>query len=144
MQLNTYLSFNGDCRQALESYARIFGGKVLAMMTFAEMPPQEGCGEIPAAARDLVMHGCVDLGGQLLMGTDATPEHPYPGITGAYVSIQVSDTGEAERLFAALSDGAKRIEMPLQQTFWARRYGSLVDRHGVPWMVNCSDPCPEG
>ena len=144
MALSTYLSFDGDCRQALESYARLLDGKVLAMMTFGEMPPQAGSGEMPASVRDRIMHGCVDIGGQLLMGTDATPDHPHAGITGAYITFQTADTAEAERVFAALADGARRIEMPLQQTFWAKRYGSLVDRFGVPWMVNGSDPCPEG
>lgn len=150
MQLNTYLSFDGDCRPALESYARLFGGKIMSMMTFGEMPGGDGgdgggdgCGPVPDALKHLVMHGCVDIGGHLLMGTDATPDHPYEGIKGAYVTVQTADVAEAERLFAGLSEQARRIEMPLQQTFWARRYGSLVDRHGVAWMVNCSDPCPE-
>ncbi|AKC86511.1 VOC family protein [Pseudoxanthomonas suwonensis] len=143
MPLNTYLSFDGDCRQALESYAALLGGKAMAMMTFGEMPPSEECPEPPAAVKERIMHGCIDIGGHLLMGTDATPDHPYAGITGSYISFQTGDTAEAERVFAALADGAKRIEMPLQPTFWAKRYGSLVDRHGVPWMVNCSDPCPE-
>ncbi|UNK58507.1 VOC family protein [Pseudoxanthomonas daejeonensis] len=144
MQLNTYLSFGGDCRQALESYAELLGGTVMGMMTFGEMPPQEGCGEMPASVKDRIMHGCVEIGGHLLMGTDATPDHPYRGITGSYITFQTADVAESERVFAALSRDARRIEMPLQQTFWAKRYGSLVDRHGVPWMVNCSDPCPEG
>jgi PhnB protein len=143
MQLTTYLAFDGDCRQALESYAALFGGKVMAMMRFGEMPPQEGCGEIPASVQDRIMHGCVDIAGHLLMGTDATPDHPYPGITGSYVTAQADSVAEAERIFAGLSEGAKRIEMPLQQTFWATRYGSLVDRFGVPWMVNFSEPCPD-
>lgn len=142
MQLNTYLSFDGDCRQALETYAALIGGKVLAMMDFSEMPPQEGC-ELPAEVAGRIMHGCVDIGGHLLMGTDATPDHPYAGVSGSYVSVQTSDVAEAERIFGGLSEGARRIEMPLQPTFWARRYGSLVDRFGVPWMVNCSDPCPD-
>ncbi|HET6396009.1 MAG TPA: VOC family protein [Pseudoxanthomonas sp.] len=139
MKLNTYLSFDGDCRQAFDFYARLLGGKVLAMMTFGEMP--EDCGPVAPEARDRVMHGCMDLGGQLLMGTDATPQYPYEGVKGAYVTLQLEDVAEAERIFAGLSEGARRIEMPLQPTFWARRYGSLVDRFGVPWMVNCSDPC---
>lgn len=143
MQLNTYLSFDGDCRQALESYARLLGGEVMAMMTFGEMPPQEGCAEIPASFKDRIMHGAVAIGGQVVMGTDATPEHPYAGITGSYLTVQTAEVAEAERVFAALSEGARRIEMPLQETFWAKRYGSLVDRYGVLWMVNCSDPCPD-
>ena len=70
------------------------------------------------------------------MGTDATPDFPYRGVQGAHVVLNVPDAAEAERVYAALSaDG--RIEMPLQETFWATRYGILVDRFGVPWMVNC-------
>lgn len=146
MQLNTYLGFDGDCRQALESYAKLLGGKVMAMMTFAEMPAgdgSDGCGPLPDAMKDRIMHGCIDLGGHLLMGTDATPDHPYEGIKGSYVSVQTADVAEAERIFAGLAEQARRVEMPLQQTFWAKRYGSLVDRYGVAWMVNCSDPCPD-
>lgn len=133
MRLKTYLSFNGNCRQALTFYAEQLGGQVVAMQTFGETPGCEGLSEDVRAA---ILHGRVDVGPFSLMGTDATPDHPYPGISGAYVVADVDDVAQAETLFTALSDGAQ-IEMPLQQTFWAQRYGILADRFGVRWMINC-------
>ena len=133
MHMNTYLAFNGDCRAAFTFYAQLLGGKVTAMMRFGDAP---GCDAMPAEAKDLIMHGCVDIGGHMLMGTDATPGHPYAGITGAHVVLHVDDPSKADWLFAALAEKG-RIDMPIQETFWARRYGIAVDRFGVPWMVNC-------
>ena len=136
MKLDTYLSFDGDCRAAFAFYARVLGGKVAAMMTFGEA---NACGDLGEAARDLVMHARLDLDGFALMGTDATPQYPYQPIQGAHVVVNVDEPAEAERIFAALAEGG-RVDMPMQETFWARRYGIAVDRHGVPWMVNCAQP----
>ena len=135
MQLSTYLSFDGDCRQAFEFYARTLGGEVVALMTFADNP---GCDEIGAEERDKIMHGCYRLGGFELMGTDATALYPYRGVNGAHVVLGLSEVAEAERIFAALADGGT-VQMPLQQTFWAQRYGIVADRFGVPWMINCAE-----
>ena len=77
------------------------------------------------------------------MVTDATPDHPYSGITGSSITFQTAGISEADA-FVALSDGATRTGMALQPTFRAERYASLVDRFGVPWMVNCPEPYPEG
>lgn len=137
-QLSTYLSFDGDCREAFEFYARTLGGEVVAMMTFADNP---GCEEIGPEERNKVMHACYRLDGFELMGTDATALYPYRGVTGAHVALGLSDVAEAERIFAALADGGT-VQMPLQQTFWAQRYGIVADRFGVPWMINCAEaPC---
>ncbi len=133
MQLNTYLSFDGDCRQAFEAYQRILGGKIHALMPFGENPQCEG---ISAQDREKIMHGCYELDGFLLMGTDATAQDPYQPIKGAHVTLNLSEPAEAERIFAALAEGGT-VQMPLQETFWALRYGILTDRFGVPWMVNC-------
>lgn len=134
MRLHTYLSFNGDCREALAFYARQLGGNVVAMQSFGEVP---GCEGMPADVKDKIMHGRVDIGAYSLMGTDATPDHPYPGVHGAHVVADVDEPEKAESLFAALAIDAQ-VEMPLDQTFWARRYGILTDRFGVRWMVNCT------
>ncbi|MEO8011682.1 MAG: VOC family protein, partial [Dokdonella sp.] len=74
--------------------------------------------------------------GHRLMGTDGGCGMPHVPVKGAHVVVSLDTPEEAERIFAALSAGG-RIEMPIQQTFWARRYGITVDRFGVPWMVNC-------
>jgi PhnB protein len=133
MKLCTYLSFDGDTREALEFYANVLGGKVTAMMTFGETPAAE---HVAASARDLIMHGSVDVGEFTIMGTDATPEQPYKGFVGAQVVVALTDTNEAGRIFNALSDGGE-VTMPLTETFWARRFGMLTDRFGIAWMVNC-------
>lgn len=136
MKLDTCLSFDGDCRAAFGFYARVLGGRVVAMMTFGEA---NACGDLGEAARDLVMHARLDVDGFSLIGTDATARYPHQPVQGAYVVVNVDDPADAERVFAALSEGG-RVDMPMQETFWARRYGIAVDRHGVPWMVNCAQP----
>jgi PhnB protein len=133
MKLHTYLSFNGNTRQAFEYYARHLGGNIMAMLTFGENP---ACESLPDS-RDLIMHAIIDIGGHLVMGTDATPDRPYEGVRGAHVVIHTQDPAEADKLFAALADGGQ-VALPIQETFWAKRYGILVDRFGVPWMVNCA------
>ena len=132
MKLNTYLSFDRNTRQAFEYYAKHLDGKILAMATFGDTP---GCDSLPES-RDLIMHAMIDIGGHRVMGTDATPDHPYEGVKGAHVVIDTPDPAEADKLFAALADGGQ-VVLPIQETFWAKRYGILVDRFGVPWMVNC-------
>ncbi len=134
MRLKHYLSFDGDCRQALTWYAGLLGGQVTAMQSFADTP---GCEDLPDELKTRILHGRVDVDAFSLMGTDATPDHPYKGVIGAYVVIDLDDQARAEALYSALSEGAQAVEMPLQQTFWARRYGILADRHGVRWMINC-------
>jgi len=133
MRLDTYLSFDGTCREAFTFYAELLGGRVAAMMPFAGSPM---CDSVGADERDRIMHGCIVIDGHLLMGTDATEQHPYAGMTGAHVIASVQTPAEAERVFAALADRGT-IVMPLQETFWAQRYGMTVDRFGVQWMVNC-------
>jgi PhnB protein len=81
------------------------------------------------------MHARMTIGDQVLMGTDAGPEHFEP-MKGFSVSLQVDTAAEAEEIFKALSEKAN-VTMPIQQTFWAERFGSLVDQFGTPWMINC-------
>ncbi|MBX3247744.1 MAG: VOC family protein [Myxococcales bacterium] len=134
MRINTYLSFDGTTREALTFYRGLLGGELTAMMKFSEMP---GCEALAEAVPDGIMHGCLDLGAMCIMGTDATPEHPYAGIEGAHVVIDVDDPARAAALFEALASGGA-VRMPLGPTPWARQYGILVDRFGVPWMINCT------
>jgi PhnB protein len=133
MQLNTYLNFDGDCEAAFNYYSRHLGGKIVVLMKYADGPMAE---RTPPEARDKVMHARYEVDGFSLMGTDCTAEHPYRPINCAYVLVNLDDAAKAERVFTALADGGK-VEMPLQETFWAHRYGVARDRFGVPWMVNC-------
>lgn len=134
MKIRPYLSFDGDCREAFEHYAAVLGGRILTMNPFRDAP---GGGDVDPGEHDRIMHACLDLGGQQLMGTDATTRYPYHGVVGAHVVLEVAAPDEAERVFGALADRG-HIEMPLAETFWARRFGITVDRFGVPWMVSCA------
>ncbi|HEY8491297.1 MAG TPA: VOC family protein [Dehalococcoidia bacterium] len=132
MQVNPYLNFDGQCAEAFRYYEQVLGGKVEAMMTFKDLPASE---QVPAGWEDRVMHAHLSVGNQVLMGAD-TPPGQYQRPQGLYVSLQIEDAAQGERVFNALADGGT-VVMPFQETFWAQGYGILVDRFGIPWTVNC-------
>ena len=132
MQLNPYLNFNGQCEEAFRFYEKCLGGTILAMMSH-EGSPMEG--QVPAEWRNKIMHARMSVGNDLLMGSDSPPSH-YQQPQGFSVTVNIAEPADAERVFRALADGGK-VHMPLQETFWAKRFGTLVDRFGIPWMVNC-------
>ncbi|TYQ31318.1 VOC family protein [Pseudanabaena sp. UWO310] len=134
MQLNPYLTFNGQCEAAFKFYEQCLGGKIVMMMTHGESPMAEQTAE---AWRDKILHAQLTIGDIVLMGSDA-PSDYLEKPQGFYVNLQFEDVTEAERVFQALADSGT-IRMPLQETFWAKRFGMFVDRFGIPWMVNCSE-----
>jgi PhnB protein len=136
MELANYLTFNGNCETAFKHYEKLLGGKIDFTMRWGEAPPEACGGAAPAPEmRDKVMHTHLRVGQWSLMGSDAPAGH-YEKPQGNWVSLSVDNAAEAERVYKGLSDGANVI-MPLGQTFWAEKFGMLVDRFGTPWMVNC-------
>lgn len=132
MQFHSYLVFDGDCREAFEFYADVFGGAVEAMQTHGDSPIAD---EVAPDWHDRILHASLYVGDALLMGSDAPPDR-FERPQGFSVSVSVDDAAEAERVYHALADGGRET-MPLGETFWATRFGMLVDRYGVPWMVSC-------
>lgn len=132
MQLNPYLSFNGQCEAAFKFYERCLGGKIGVMLNYGSSPMAE---QVPSEWRDKIMHVRLTVGDQVLMGSDSPPEH-YEETKGMSVSLNLNDPAEAERIFHALAENGT-VRMPIQETFWAARFGMLVDQFGIPWMVNC-------
>jgi PhnB protein len=133
MQVNTYLFFNGQCEAAFKFYERCLGAKIEAMMTHAGSPAEA---QAPPGWRDKILHARLVVdGGTALMGSDAPPGH-FEQPQGFSVSLGITDPAQAERIFQALAENGK-VQMPLQKTFWAQRFGMLVDQFGIPWMVNC-------
>ena len=130
MQLNPYLTFNGQCEAAFKFYERCLGGKIEAMIPHAGTPAEQ---QVPPEWRSKIMHAHLTADGAVLMGSDG-PSYEQP--KGFSVSLQVKKPEDAERIFAALSENGK-VGMPLQQTFWSVRFGMLVDQFGIPWMINC-------
>lgn len=132
MQLNPYLVFNGQCETAFKFYEKALGGKIEMMMTHEESPMAQ---QVSPEWRAKIMHARMVVDGQILMGSDGPPDR-YEEPKGFSLSIGVKDPAEAERLFNELAQSGK-VQMPLQKTFWALRFGMLVHRFGIPWMVNC-------
>jgi PhnB protein len=135
MQLNPYLTFNGQCEAAFKFYEQCLGGKIEMMMPHAGTPAEE---HVPVEWRNKILHARLAVSDGVLMGSDAPPER-YEQPRGFSVSLQIREPAHAERVFHALAEGGA-VQMPIQQTFWAARFGMLVDRFGTPWMVNCDKP----
>ncbi|MGB2592853.1 MAG: VOC family protein [Candidatus Acidiferrum sp.] len=132
MQLNAYLLFNGQCEEAFRFYEKALGGKIELLSNFGDSPM---AGQVPAEWGTKVMHGRMTLGDTYIMGSDAPPGR-YQAPQGFSVSLGVKEAAEAERIFQELAQDGK-IHMPIQKTFWSVRFGMLVDRFGIPWMINC-------
>ena len=132
MHICPYLSFDGRCEEAFKFYEKLFGGSIKGMMTYEGSPMEE---HTPQEWRKKIMHSSLDIGGQVLMGADAPPNY-YKRPQGLSVSLSPKKVADAERIFAGLAENGE-IGMPLQQTFWAARFGMVTDRFGIPWMINC-------
>jgi PhnB protein len=132
MQLTVYLSFKGQCEAAFKFYERCLGGQLGAIFHYAGSP---AANQVPADWQDKVMHGSLTLGDQVLMGADVVPDR-YEEPRGFSLSLQITGTAEAERIFHQFAQGG-RIVLPLEKTFWAARFGMVVDRFGIPWLINC-------
>lgn len=132
MQINPYLSFNGNCREAFKFYEGVFGAKTSMSMTWGESPM---CDQMPKEMSDHIMHTTLNIGNAALMGADAPAEH-YEKPQGMHIALHYEDTAEGERIFNALSEGGT-VQMPFQKTFWADGFGMCADKFGIPWMVNC-------
>jgi PhnB protein len=134
MKIKPYLAFNGQCDEAFGLYQRALGGTIVGRFTFGNSPMAK---EYPEWA-DKVMHVAMSVGDQMLLGCDAPPPH-YSQPQGLRVCLEFQDIDEGERVYKALSEGGN-IGMPLQETFWAKRFAMFSDRFGTPWMVNVSKP----
>jgi PhnB protein len=141
MQVTPYLSFNGQCEAAFRCYEQCLGGQLGALFRYAGSPMAD---QVPADWQDKVMHGSLTVGEQVLMGGDVAPDR-YEEPKGFSLSLQINSTTEAERIFQELGKDGK-VAMPLGKTFWAERFGVLVDRFGIPWLINCevSEQPPAG
>jgi PhnB protein len=134
MQLSSQVNFDGKCKEAFKLYQQLLGGNIQTMMTWGESPM---AAQMPSEFHDKIIHAALLVGNSILMGSDAPPDR-YVAPRGFAVAIEIGDVSEAERVFGALSEKGS-VTMPLQQTFWATRFGMLVDRFGIPWMVNCGN-----
>jgi len=132
-QLNAYLSFDGDCTEAMKYYARVLGAKLEALITYADVPG--GDAPLPPSHATRIMHACLVHPDYSLMAGDTPPGVPYKGVSGVMMTLTYPTAAEAGRVFEALAEGG-RVTMPLAETFWADIFGMVTDRFGTPWGIN--------
>lgn len=137
MKLHTHLNFGGNCEQAFRFYEQHLGGKITMMLTHGEMP---GANDVSPDWQKAILHARMTIGEAELWGNDVPEDHFQP-MRSVYLSLSVSNTDEAERIYALLSDGGQ-IFMPMQETFFAVRFGVLRDKFGTSWEIIHERPMP--
>ncbi|MDQ8737741.1 VOC family protein [Paenibacillus sp. LHD-38] len=134
MSLEVYLNFNGNCREAANYYAQVFGSEVTHFTTFGDMP-QHPEYVLPEEAKNLVMHARVNIMGSTVMFSDVFPGMPFIEGNNINLTVVSKDEDEVRVLFNKLADGGK-IGMELQETFWSKCYGQLTDKFGIHWQCS--------
>ena len=135
MQLNPYLMFDGRCEEAFSFYAKVLGGEIVAMLPHRGTPAAD---DVPEEWLDKILHARLEVGDQVLMASDAPPAYRQAP-QGFSVSLSVDRAEEAERIFGALAEKGT-VTMPLEETFFAVRFGMLTDQYDIPWLINCERP----
>ena len=131
-QFTAYLSFDGNCTEAMRFYEKVLEGKLEALITNGQTP---SAGELPPGNEDRIMHAYLTFDGGVLMAGDSVVGWPYEKMQGFHLTISYPTAEAGKRAFDALSEGGT-VKMEWQKTFWAEGFGMLVDRFGTPWIVN--------
>jgi PhnB protein len=129
-----YLFFNGRCEEALEFYRKSIGAEVTALMRFKDSPEKSNVHNM----ENKIMHANFSIGDTQIMASDGSGDSK-PGFEGFALTLTVTTEAEANRLFSALSDGGQ-VQMPLAKTFYSPRFGMVIDRFGVLWMIITETP----
>jgi PhnB protein len=131
MKVHASLSFDGNCEEAFRYYEKVLRGKIEVIFTYGDSAMAKQAGP---DWKKKVIQVRLTIGDSAIMGSDTPDRYEKP--QGISVSIGENNVGDAERLFNALADGGT-VQMEFQKTFWAAGFSMLVDRFGIPWMVNC-------
>jgi PhnB protein len=134
MAVGVYINFNGNCREAVEFYAKAFGTEEPKIMAFGDAPPNPEF-PIPEEAKKLVMHTELNISGSRVMFSDIFPGMPFAQGNNITLVINSSNIDEIKSIFNKLKEGGK-VEMDLQETFWSKCYGNLTDKFGIGWQVS--------
>lgn len=132
MPLDVFLNFNGNCREAVKFYAKVFGLDEPNIMTYGDVPP-----EVPMSlteeTKNLVMYTSLKIHGNNIMFSDVPPDMPIVQGNNINLTITSKDMDEIRMLFNKMKEGGT-IHMDLGETFWSKCYGMLIDKFGIPWQ----------
>lgn len=138
MVVQPYLYFYGRCDEALAFYEEALGAEITFKMRHKEAPAEFA---MQGQAGDRIMHASFKLGGTTLMATDGHPEDAPRGYNGFSISVSLDSVEKGENIFNALAREG-RVTYPWQPTFWAKGFGTVTDKFGVPWMINVENREP--
>lgn len=133
MLVQPYLHFDGHCEEAIEFYRRALGAEIEMLMRYKDSPEPPPPGMVPPGMEGKVMHANLRIGDSIVMASDDCTRTAV-SFQGFELSLSVADDAEAEQKFAAPADGGQ-VKVPLAKTFFSSKFGMLVDRFGVSWMV---------
>ena len=138
-KLNPYLNFSGTCEEAFLFYQTVFGGEFMGGIF--RMGDAPGTENLTTEQKNKVMHIALPIGNDLLMGSDSIQGMGPALVMGNnnLISIFPDSREEADRLFNGLAAGGMIIQ-PLQDQFWGDYYGNFIDKFGVVWMINYTNP----
>jgi PhnB protein len=134
MSMSLFINFNGNCREAVDYYAEVFGSEKSRLLTFGEMPADPNM-PLPEEAKNLVAYVDVKVLDFVLMCSDVFPGTPFVQGNNITICVGTEDIEMIDTLFNKLKEGGT-VTMELQETFWSKRYGMLVDKFGIPWMFS--------
>lgn len=134
MAIEVYLNFNGNCREAVEFYAKAFNTPMQDIMTFGDGESSADF-PIPEEAKDLIMHTFLLIGGDRVMFSDAFPGQPVTIGDNISLTVMSDRVDEITAQFNALKEGGQ-VGMELQETFWSKWYGMVTDQFGICWQFS--------
>jgi PhnB protein len=136
--IKPYISFKGNCEEAINFYKDRLGAEVLFSQTYGESPMSE---QVADENKNKIMHTSIKIGDSVIMACDNVFGDQNPTTIGNNISLAIggNDVAAADGMFEKLSDGGT-VTMPMQETFWAERFGMLTDKFGINWMFNIDKP----
>ena len=129
--INAYLTFNGNCREAMTFYKECLGGE-LVLQTIGESPLSD---KMPKKMKDSILHATLTNESLLLMGSDMVGEKGLLKGNAVSLTLDCNSESEIKELYLKLSDGGK-ADHPPEHTFWNAIFGDLTDRYGNHWLLN--------
>jgi PhnB protein len=129
-----FISFNGECREAVKFYAKVFKSEVLDLMTYSQMPPDPNY-TVPEEDKEKIMFCRIPIFGRCVMFGDFTTEMPFYKGNNFCPTLGTDNMEEIRRLFGELKEAGK-VEMELQKTFWSDLFGMVTDKYGITWQLS--------
>jgi PhnB protein len=130
-QINSYLTFNGNCRDAMIFYKKCLGGE-LVLQTIGESPMAD---KMPAKMKQCILHSSLTNGALVVMATDCVPENGLIKGNAVSLCLNCSSEQEIKTCYKKLSEGGT-VTAPLQSTFWGALFGGRTDKYGNHWLLN--------